>query len=226
MCGRFTLTAAVPELEARFQIEVTTLPYEPSYNIAPSQQVLSVIHDGTQARAGYLRWGLVPSWAKDPAIGQRMINARVETVAEKPSFRQAFRRRRCLVLADGFFEWRRSGRTKTPMYIQLHGHQLFALAGLWDTWHDPQGVRLSTCTLLTTAANSLMAPIHHRMPVILTPEAEAIWLDRSVQDSALLLPRLRPYASEALEAFEVSREVNSPHHNTPACIEPVIHAIG
>ena len=159
MCGRFTLTADLTLLAERFHFDPTGLSFTPSYNIAPGQQILTVLNDGTQNRAGYLRWGLVPSWAKDPSSGHRMINARVETVAEKPSFRQALQRRRCLVLADGFFEWRQRDATKTPMYIALHGRLPFAFAGLWDTWRDATGTPLSTCTILTTTANALLAPI-------------------------------------------------------------------
>ena len=220
MCGRFTLTADLALVAERFHFDPTGLSFTPSYNIAPSQQVLAVINDGTN-RASYLRWGLVPSWAKTPTIGHRMINARVETAAAKPSFRQALQRRRCLILADGFFEWRQSGTTKTPMYIGLHDHQLFAFAGLWDTWRDPTGAALSTCTILTTTSNAVLAPIHHRMPVILPPEAETTWLDSHVTAPAALLPFLTPYESERMQAYAVSQAVNSPQHNAPDCIAPV-----
>jgi putative SOS response-associated peptidase YedK len=225
MCGRFTLTAEIGLLEERFAFKATDLQYAPSYNIAPSQPVLAVIDDDGGHRAGYLRWGLVPSWAKDPAIGNRMINARVETVADKPSFRQALRRRRCLVLADGFYEWRRTGKTKQPMYIRLSSHQPFAFAGLWDVWRDPAGTPLYTCTILTTTANSLLSPLHHRMPVMLDPTAEAIWVDRSVVASQELLAWLTPYASENLAAYAVSQLINSPHNNSPECIVPVTPAV-
>jgi len=221
MCGRFTLTADLPLLAERFHFDAADLALTPSYNVAPGQQVLSVIHDGTHPRAGYLRWGLVPSWARDPSVGHRMINARAETVAEKPSFRQALQRRRCLVLADGFFEWRRDGATKTPMYIRLNGHEPFAFAGLWDTWKDATGTPLATCTIVTTAANALVAPIHQRMPVILPPEAEAVWLDRRVTAPDELLALLTPYAPEHMQAYAVSPAVNSPRHNAPDCIVPV-----
>ena len=213
MCGRFTLTADLTLLAERFHFDPTGLPFTPSYNIAPGQQLLTVLNDGTHNRVGYLRWGLVPSWAKDPSIGQRMINARAETVAEKPSFRQALQRRRCLVLADGFFEWRQRGATKTPMYIGLHGRPPFAFAGLWDTWCDATGASLSTCTILTTTANALLASIHHRMPVILHPEAEAAWLDRHLTVPEELLALLTPYAPDDMEAYAVSQAVNSPQHN-------------
>lgn len=221
MCGRFTLTADLPLLAERFQFDPADLAYTPSYNIAPSQQILTVSNDGTHSRAGYLRWGLVPSWAKDSSIGHRMINARGETLAEKPSFRQALQRRRCLILADGFFEWRKSGSAKTPMYMRLHEHTPFAFAGLWDTWHDPAGTSLATCTIITTTANALLTTIHHRMPVILLPEAEAAWLDRRLTAPEALLALLTPYASEPMEAYAVSPAVNSPRHNAPDCIAQV-----
>lgn len=220
MCGRFTLTAELGRLEARFGFQADDLQYVPSYNIAPSQPVLAVIRDGAN-RAGYLRWGLVPSWAKEPAIGNRLINARAETAADKPSFRQAIRRRRCLILADGFYEWRRIGKTKQPMYVRRHGHQPFAFAGLWEVWRDAAGTALYTCTILTTTANPLLQPIHERMPVILNPAAEAMWLDRSITAPDSLLPILQPYGAEEMEVYAVSTRVNSPSNNTPACMTPV-----
>jgi putative SOS response-associated peptidase YedK len=220
MCGRFTLTAEMGLLEARFIFQAGELAYSPSYNIAPGQPVLAVIHQESN-RAGYLRWGLVPSWAKDAAIGNRLINARVETVAEKPSFRQALQRRRCLILADGFYEWRRKGKTREPMYICLQGHQPFAFAGLWEVWRDATGTPLYTCTILTTTANTLLQPIHDRMPVILDPLLEAIWLDRSMTTPRELLALLQPRGSEEMDAFAVSSQVNSPRNNSPACIAPV-----
>jgi putative SOS response-associated peptidase YedK len=220
MCGRFTLTTDAAQLQERFACDLTTLPYTPSYNIAPSQEVLALMHT-EKIQAGYLRWGLVPSWATDPRSGHRLINARAETVAEKPSFRQALRKRRCVILADGYYEWQRTDTGKIPMYMRLREHQPFALAGLWDVWRDASGTALTTCTILTTAANDLMRPIHARMPVILTAAAEAVWLDHDVTAPQKLLPWLIPYASADMEAYAVSPVVNSPRHNTPACIEPV-----
>lgn len=220
MCGRFTLIAEIGALEARFGFEATDFPYTPSYNIVPGQPVLAVLRHET-TRAGYLRWGLVPSWAKDPTIGNRMINARVETVTDKPSFRRALRRQRCLVLADGFYEWRRFGKTKQPMYINLQDHRPFAFAGLWEVWRDATGTPLYTCTILTTTANTVLRPIHHRMPVVLDAAAEALWIDRSVMAPETLLPLLKPYVSENMEVYAVSQLVNSPHNNSPACIAPM-----
>ncbi len=220
MCGRFTLTRDVASLEARFSCDTSALAYTPSYNIAPGQEVLAIIN--TEANhAGYLRWGLVPAWAKDPSMGNRMINARAETVAEKPSFRRALRQRRCLILADGFYEWRRTGKNKVPMYIRLRHQEPFAFAGLWEVWRDASGAPLSTCTILTTAANTLMQPIHQRMPVILDPPAEAVWLDRSVAEPDRLLPLLTSCESALMEAYAVASVVNSARNNSPACIAPV-----
>src|SRR5215510_7740303 len=192
MCGRFTLTSDLDRLAEHFAFRKTNLSYTPHYNIAPSQPVLTLI-DAQEHRAGFLRWGLIPSWAKDPGIGDRMINARAETVAEKPSFRRALQKRRCLVLADGFYEWQKEGKKKIPMYIALHSHQPFGFAGLWET-RQPQGKEpIHSCTIITTTPNSLMASIHNRMPVILPRAAESVWLDRSIEDPRVLLPLLVPY---------------------------------
>ena len=220
MCGRFTLTTDLEDLAERFSFQAANLSVKPHYNIAPSQQVLTVI-GGDERHVGLLRWGLIPSWAKDSAIGNRMINARAETVAEKPSFRRALQKRRCLVLADGFYEWKAEGKKKTPMYIALTDHQPFGFAGLWETWKSPEGETIHSCTIITTTPNTLMESIHTRMPVILPRDAEAAWLDRSLEDPARLLPFLIPYAADTMDAYAVSPEVNSPRNDSPACIEPV-----
>jgi putative SOS response-associated peptidase YedK len=220
MCGRFTLATDLDELEERFSFHAANLSCKPRYNIAPSQPVLTLI-GGDERRAGLLRWGLIPSWAKDPAIGDRMINARAETVAEKPSFRRALQKRRCLVLADGFYEWKKEGKKKTPMYIRLKSQEPFGFAGLWETWKSPDGESIHSCTIITTTPNSLMEPIHNRMPVLLPRDAEALWLDRSIEDPARLLPLLIPYPAEAMDAYTVSLAVNSPRTDAPVCIAPV-----
>ena len=221
MCGRFTLASEVEQLQERFAFEPGEMVVQPSYNIAPGQNVVAVVRDGAVNRAGWLRWGLVPSWAKDVKIGYKMTNARVETVAEKSSFRSALRQRRCLVLADGYYEWRREGKQKIPMYIRLSSRNPFAFAGLWETWQGAEGEPLSTCTILTTAANAALQAIHHRMPVILDPAREALWLDREVTDPEHLLPLLNPALPEAIEAYAVSTWVNLARNNSPACIEPL-----
>ena len=182
MCGRYSLFAEFRIIEERFgEATFGEEDYEESYNIAPSQMVLSVINDGTKNRLGYLKWGLVPTWAKDPKIGFKMINARAETAHEKPSFREAFKKRRCLIVADSFYEWKREEGRKIPMRIKMKNNQLFAMAGLWESWKDENGKLIHTCTILTTEANGLMSSIHERMPVILKKEYEQSWLNPNVQ---------------------------------------------
>ena len=221
MCGRFTLTADQDSFEDRFSFTGFDLGWVPSFNIAPTQEVLTVTNDGSENRPELMRWGLVPSWAKDPKIGNRMINARSETLTEKPSFRTAFKRRRCLIPADGFYEWKREGKAKKPMLITANPGGLFAFAGLWETWKQPDDSWLLTCAIITTSANEFMKSIHDRMPVILPREFEASWLDHEEQDTAMLSELLLPYDSDRMEAYEVSTLVNSPRNNFPEVIEPV-----
>lgn len=222
MCGRFTLITPVETLAEQFQLfEIPSL--SPRYNIAPTQPVATVRQSSKAGgrEMALLHWGLVPSWTKDPGIGARMINARSETVAEKPAFRVAFRRRRCLVLADGFYEWQRLERGKQPFYVRLRDGRPFAFAGLWEHWEGSGGVTIDSCTLLTTEPNSLLRPVHNRMPVILVPKNYDLWLDPGVQKAELLRPLLCPYPSEALAAYPVSLWVNSPQNDGPRCIEPL-----
>ena len=224
MCGRFTLT----ELEPDVLTEIFTLSGDlptlaPRYNIAPTQPVATVIHDPrrTENRLGFMRWGLIPSWAKDPAIGSRLINARGETVHEKPSFRAAFRRRRCLIVANGFYEWQKQDDgPKQPVYITLTDDKPFAFAGLWEMWTDrTSGSELVTCTIITTGPNDLVRPIHNRMPVILPREDYARWLTTDDRDADSLLPLLRPYPAEHMTAWPVSRRVNSPANDDPTLLD-------
>ena len=168
-----------------------------------------------------MRWGLIPSWAKSASIGSRMINARAETVAERPSFRTALRRRRCLVLADGFYEWQRNGAGRRPMRITMASGEPFAFAGLWDVWRDPRGETVRSCTIITTAANDLLSSIHDRMPVILPREMESLWLDHAMQDPAALTGVLTPYPVELMEVYEASTLVNSPSNDSPEVVVPV-----
>jgi putative SOS response-associated peptidase YedK len=191
----------------------------PRYNIAPTQDV-AVIFDESPRTLSAAKWGLIPSWSKDPSIGARMINARAETLDEKPSFRGLLKKRRCLIPADGFYEWRKNAdETKTPMRITLASGEAFALAGLWDVWKTPEGEWLKTCTIITTEPNALMAPIHNRMPAVLTREAEAEWLNKANDDPGYLKSLLVPYPVEAMRAYEVSRRVNSVKNEEPAVIE-------
>lgn len=225
MCGRFTLTVDPAELQDIFRetIGETILPkkFAPRFNIAPSQPVLAIPNDGANA-ADFFIWGLIPMWAKDPSIGNRLINARGETVADKPSFRGSFKYKRCLILADGFYEWKAApGRkTKTPYFIHMNDRKPFAFAGLWDSWESPDGSSLKTCTIITTEPNELMATIHNRMPVILPPRDYAKWLDASPQTPENLLPLLKPYPADAMSAHPVSTLVNKPENDSPELIVP------
>ena len=219
MCGRYSLIADLGELARRFEFDGDWLSFEPAYNVAPTQEVLTVV-GGETRRGGFMRWGLIPWWAKNMSIGSRMINARAETVAEKSAFRDALRRRRCLVIADGFYEWQRAGAARKPMRVVLRSGEPFAFAGLWSVWKDPDGNRIPSCTIITTTANDLLSPIHDRMPVVLPREMEAFWLDGSVEDPDALRSVLNPYPNDAMEVYEVSSLVNSAANDGPEVIEP------
>jgi putative SOS response-associated peptidase YedK len=221
MCGRFTLTISPEQLQQTIPGLITPAGMAPRYNIAPSQPVAVVPNDGLN-KLDFYTWGLIPSWAKDPSIGSRMINARGETLAEKPSFRSAFRRRRCLIPADGFYEWKQNpgSKTKTPMYIRLKSGEPFAFAGLWESWDDPDGSNILSCTIITTTPNPLMEPIHNRMPVILPSTAYARWLEPGEVNPAQLQELIQPYPAEAMTAYAVSTLVNRPENDLAACIQP------
>ena len=218
MCGRFTLISSVADLQLRFGFEMDSPAPAPRYNIAPTQSVLAVVNDG-ERRGEMMRWGLVPSWAKDIKIGSRMVNAVSETASTKPAFRSAFRRRRCLVLADGFFEWRREAKQRFPIYFSPASGEPMAFAGLWENWQSPEGDWIRSCTILTTAANSLIEPIHNRMPVILSSETEPLWLDPLTETPDILQPLLLPAPPELLDVREVSPTVNNVRNDNPGCIE-------
>lgn len=227
MCGRYTLRHSTQQIVARFEvndvIEATFGEMEPEalrYNIAPTQTV-AVITQNSPRALEMMRWGLVPSWAKNPSIGSKMFNARAETLAEKPSFRSALARRRCLVPADAFYEWQKRGKTKQPLCIHRKDNALFAFAGLWDEWTSPDGSPLHSCTIITVAPNPLMAAIHDRMPAILRPEDEGTWLRGNMASANELLALLAPYPEDDLEAYPVSTAVNSVANNVPACIEAI-----
>ncbi|MEA5448704.1 SOS response-associated peptidase [Leptolyngbya sp. CCNP1308] len=225
MCGRFSLNQTGDDLANAFDLRPSP-PVGPRYNIAPSQPIATVVAttENPEPYFDFRLWGLIPSWAKDPAIGSRMINARAETVVEKPSFRAAFKRRRCLILADGFYEWQAisGSKTKQPHYIFLRDRQPFAFAGLWEHWSDPtSGGELQTCTILTTTPNELMEPIHNRMPVILAPDDYAAWLDPDYYQPQALQDMLRPYDDAAMDRYPVSTVVNKPQNDSPDCIEPL-----
>jgi len=220
MCGRYTLKATPEVVADQFHFEELS-DLKPRYNIAPSQLVacVRVTSGSTTREGGMLRWGLIPSWAKDPAIGVKLINARAETVAEKPSFRKSFKQRRCLMLADGFYEWQKEGRVKQAYYIRLKSERPFAFAGLWDHWASADGKTIESCVLLTTDPNAVMAPIHNRMPVILNPDTYDDWLDPDPQDVVRLATLLGSYPAEEMVANPVSRLVNNPRFDDPRCIE-------
>ena len=218
MCGRYTLTASEDAVQERFFPMFHVSLYTQRYNIAPTQSVLTVVNRKGEHRPEDMRWGLIPYWAKDQKVGSRMINARAETVGENSAFRNAFARRRCLVIADGFYEWKRDGKQRTPMLFRLKDGEPFAFAGLWEAWKAPGDEWLLSCSIITTGPNELMLPIHDRMPVILHPEAEEEWLDPAVEVTTLR-SLLHPYDPHRMETYVVSPVVNSPANDTPECVE-------
>jgi len=223
MCGRFTLTADLGAIQDALPFmhipEGITDSYAPRYNIAPSQPIAAISNNGKNSLEFFV-WGLIPSWAKDPSIGNRMINARSETLLEKPSFRNAFRRRRCLVLADGFYEWRKDTHGKTPIFIRLASGKPFAFAGLWEFWRAPDSSEVLSCTIITTQPNELLASIHNRMPVILPETAYSTWLEAGEVDPKPLSELLIPYPSDAMQANPVRPLVNNPRYDSPELIVP------
>ena len=218
MYGRYSLSTDIEGLSFRFDFKAMGLTFQERYNIAPTQNVLTVTNDGSENQAQMMKWGLIPFWAKDPKIGNRSINARAESVHERPMFRSAFRKRRCLVIADGFYEWMKVGKDKVPMRIILKSGEPFGFAGLWETWNAPEGELIHSCSIVTTTPNDLMEPIHDRMPVILPRESERLWLDPGQQGTDTLKSLLAPYAAAEMEAYAVSRLVNSPKNDTPDVI--------
>jgi putative SOS response-associated peptidase YedK len=223
MCGRYTLSSGGEELALMFDLaKVPPLP--PRYNLAPTQEaaVVRVERPGEPRQLGFLRWGLIPYWAKEASIGNRMINARSESVAEKPAYRWSFRKQRCLIPTDGFYEWKKEGKAKQPFFIHRKDGKPFAFAGLWARWKDPEKGLLDTFTILTTDANDLIRPLHDRMPVILDPKDFDLWLDPAIEDQERLQPLLTPFDPGQMETFPVSRAVNSPAHDAADCIAPLV----
>ena len=217
MCGRYSFSALAKEVEERFHVKIDGSTWRVRYNCAPSQQ-LAVITDQNPTEISYQRWGLIPHWSKDPIIGNKLINARLETAHEKPAFSESFVGRHCLVLSTGFYEWKKTGSLKQPQFIRLKNHPIFTMAGIWDRWQSPQGSYVDSFSILTTEPNSLMRTIHNRMPVILTPSAEKQWL--TTQDPIMMKKLVVPIPSEAMEAFPVSNRVNSPAAEGPELILP------
>jgi putative SOS response-associated peptidase YedK len=223
MCGRYTITITLEELMMRYFADIPSVPFHlPRYNVAPTQMMPAVVNDGRRNRLGLLRWGLIPPWAADEKAGNRMINARAETLEDRPAYREAFRRRRCLIPADGFYEWKTvPGGAKRPYRIVLKSGELFSMAALYETWTSPDGGKVSSFAIVTTEPNGLMADIHDRMPVILRPADEALWLNRDEQDPGRLKELLIPYPQEEMDAYEVHQRVGSPANDDPACLEKV-----
>lgn len=221
MCGRFTLTVDPAELREKFPGADFPPQFAPRFNIAPTQPVLAIPNDGRN-QADFFIWGLIPTWAKDPSIGNRLINARGETLAEKPSFRGSYKYKRCLVLADGFYEWKAQPGTKAkiPHFIHMKDRQPFAFAGLWDEWNTPDGSQIRSCTIVTTEPNEVVAPIHNRMPVILTPDAYAQWIDPAVRTPDSLQALIKPYPADEMAAYPVSTVVNDPKNDRAENVVP------
>jgi putative SOS response-associated peptidase YedK len=223
MCGRFTASFEFREIKLLFNLQRDLPSFAPRYNIAPSQEVPVIVHNEGVNELKPMKWGLVPAWAPDPSIGDRMINARAETVTEKPSFKRLVQQQRCLIPADGFYEWRREGNNKVPVWIHLKKKEPFAFAGLWDLWRDPEGQMLYTFTIITTVPNALVRPIHNRMPVIFDKLLAKQWLDPAFGPSeATLAAVLAPYPSALMELHEVSPLVNKPDYDRADCIKRVV----
>ena len=222
MCGRFVGYRSLDELKGFFPIDKAACDAISNYNVAPSQEILAIARYESENWLVKFHWGLVPFWAKDISIGNRLINARSESIAEKASFRNAFKKRRCLIIADGFYEWKGEKGRKQPMFITSTDHKPFAFAGLWETWKkDDQDSIYKSCTIITTQASESIRDIHHRMPVIIKPPAYEPWLDPGNQDLCELDRIMKNEIVTELVSYPVSKQVNSTRHNDPSCIEPV-----
>ncbi|MGF9698850.1 SOS response-associated peptidase [Paenibacillus sp. MABNR03] len=222
MCGRFTIVDPIEELMDRYMASISDgFEYQPNYNAAPMQYIPAIIGSKQGNRLGSLRWGLVPAWAKDDKIGNKMINARAETIDTKPSFKHLISSKRCIIPTNGFYEWKKEGTHNQPLRILLKDESIFSLAGLYDIWADPEGNKLSTCTIITTEPNELMSGIHNRMPVILRPQDEGEWLERSHNDVSSLLGLLKPYKASEMRAYKVSRDVGNVRNNSVELLKAV-----
>jgi putative SOS response-associated peptidase YedK len=219
MCGRFVRSSSIRKICEYFDVKPPSFESEPSYNIAPSQDILIIKNPDTKQLAT-CKWGFMPSWAKDFSVGYKMINARIETITEKPTFKAAFRKQRCLVVANGFYEWQKDRKRKIPSYISLKSRALFGFAGLYNAWNSPEGEEICTCTILTTESNELLSAIHDRMPVIVPHDKEDLWLAPEVEDAELLENFHRPFPAEELLITRVSDRVNSPAYDSPENIKP------
>jgi putative SOS response-associated peptidase YedK len=223
MCGRYRLTAKERYLRDHFGLDDDP-SWTPRWNIAPTQQVATVRQDAREPRRIFrlVRWGLIPYWAKDPAMGFKTINAQAETAVEKPAFREAMRRRRCLIPADGFYEWQKiTPQEKQPYHFSMLDDSVFALAGLWESWRDPAGQTIETCTILTTKPNALVAAVHDRMPAILTPESYDLWLDPGITDPSRVIECLTPFDARLMKKYPVSTRVNRAENDDPECAQEI-----
>jgi putative SOS response-associated peptidase YedK len=222
MCGRFTLTVDPAQLQGQFEKFNFPAQFAPRFNVAPSQPVLAIPNDGENT-ADFFVWGLIPMWAKDPTIGSRLINARAETLAEKPAFRGSLKYKRCLILADGFYEWKAGDarKAKTPYFIHMKDRRPFAFAGLWDSWNSPDGSLVRSCTIITTEPNELVSIVHNRMPVILPPRDYDKWLEPAPQTPENLKPLLKPFPAEEMTAYPVATLVNKTENDRPELLVPI-----
>ncbi|HPR64190.1 MAG TPA: SOS response-associated peptidase [Thermoanaerobaculia bacterium] len=221
MCGRFVQISVSDSFIPGLPDSLASNGLAPNYNVAPTQDISVWTMEDGRLTHRRMRWGLIPSWAEDASIGNRMINARAETAADKPGFRSAMRHRRCIIPADGFYEWVDRPGGRVPIFIHRIDGSPLLMAGLWESWSSPEGDPILSCTILTVEANAFMKPFHHRMPVLLHRNDGARWLDPSITEPGMVLDLLRPLAEEALTAHEVSRRVNSPKNNSHLCIQPV-----
>jgi putative SOS response-associated peptidase YedK len=223
MCGRYRLSRRKQLVEEYFGADSGEYEWSPRYNVAPSQSVLTIRREAREPvrKLSTMQWGLIPSWSKDPSIGYKTINARSETVVTTVSFREPFKSQRCLVPADGFYEWKRNGTTKQPCCFEVDDGELFAFAGLWDRWTNPQGGVIESCTILTTTPNSLLADIHDRMPVILRPDNYDVWLDPAFKDAGSLSEMLRPFEASHMRRYPVSMRVNNVLNDDADCAKPL-----
>ena len=217
MCGRAVIISPIEVIAEEFNIDNPRMTLKPNYNISPSQNLLVIIKQQSR-QLMTCQWGFIPSWAKDPAIGHKMINARAETIASKPAFRSAYKKQRCLIVADGFYEWQKTEKGKTPYYIHLRSGKPFGLAGIYNRWTQDNGEDMLTCSIITTNANELIEPVHDRMPVIIPKDSMDVWLGDDTNPSSML----KPYPSDEMELYQITTKVNDPKHNSPDLLEPVL----
>lgn len=221
MCGRYSLTRRQQEISERFGLDQLLAEFSPRFNISPTQKVPVVLKEEGEKKLEAVQWGLIPSWVKDLKTAKPIINARSETLLEKQTFKRSLMKRRCIIPADGFYEWKKEGKAKIPMWIHCTDNRLFGFAGIYDVWKNAEGEKLRTFSIITCAANDSVAPVHDRMPVILTPEAESLWLDESIENASELMSVLVPAPNELITMHQVSSEVNSSRRDLPTMNQPV-----